>query len=190
MLEHVYNGATVYISRDNSTIGNFEEITGLRILDSDESVVRSSVNIDGINEDITYRGTLTLQNEDAKVLLEDANHQPLFTEKQYGKGKVYFLNYALETDLLDRKNAFSTNKYKIYQKVFDNILTEKTVVSENSYVGTTYHSGETDKYVVFINYSDKVQSLKLKWNKKCSYKLLYGDADRLDAGDACIMRIE
>ena len=99
--------------------------------------------------------------------------------------KGLFPELCFGNRFLDRKNASVQTNIR-FIKYLTTYL-KKTVVSENPYVGTT-HQWRDDKYVVFINYSDKVQSLKLKWNKSVVITALW-HADRLDAGTH-IMRIE
>lgn len=100
--ERVKNGTTLYISNDDAYLSEFQDLTGLRVLDS----ARSPAN--GWIYGLPYekRWQFFLETAGAVVLETDENDEPLFTRHTYGKGTVYYLNFPLEKSLLYQENAF------------------------------------------------------------------------------------
>ena len=171
LLLKVAEGATLYISNDSGNLAEFEKITGVHIFNSMKIPENCSMNLEG--EEISFSRTKRyyVKENDVEVLAKDNLDMPAFTQKSFGKGKVYYVNFPLESMLLEENFAFDTNRYKIYDKIFEDVKRSHPVYIGNSHVGMTCHyekitspsnsctesqSGDIC-YVVLINYSDKEQ---------------------------------
>lgn len=154
LLERVKEGAVLYISDDNGYLTDFESVTGLKIIDSNEAVCEG--NIDGLK--FKREKTLYAKPVKAQVIRAEENGNPMFTVNSFGKGKVYYLNFPLEKMLLSENEAFGKNYYKIYNKIFD--------TASNPALGITYHG----EYVVVINYTEQFE----KCPEFPGFKLIYG----------------
>ena len=106
---------------------------------------------------------------------------PVFTEYQYGKGKVFFLNMPVERYLSDKPGVFNnTDWYKIYQQAATDIVKKKVVVSTNPQIGVTLHKENEEKYIVCaINYSDTTQDTCLKVQEGWKLTPIYGNPDQI-----------
>lgn len=188
--ERVYDGATLYISLDDGILSDFNALTGTRIEDS--SLMNESGSIILDDEVISYSRARRYRIEvnGAKVLAFDNNGIPAITEYEYGKGKVFFVNFPLEKMLLNESNAFDTNRYMIYNKLFANTLSEKKIISQNKYVTLTEHIGEKEQYCVAINHSPFEQKPMFIFNNSKIEEILYGDIDKLQPFETVIFRIE
>ena len=141
LLERVKNGAVLYISNDNAYLTDFENVTGLKVIDSDESVCEGSFS--GLK--FKRERNLYLKPVGAQIIEAEEDGNPIFTVHSFGKGKVYYLNFPLEKMLLNEKEAFSKDYYKIYNKVFD--------TDSNPALGITDHGD----YIVVINYTENTE---------------------------------
>jgi hypothetical protein len=160
LLEKVKNGAVLYISNDDGNIGPyFPEFTGLNVISIKKSPVTDVVTIDDgtkkkIELELRTDKKLFLSAGKAKILGSDQSGNPAFTCMDYGKGKVYFLNYPLEKYLSTKSGAFDgpgkTNYYKIYSQLKNNIPSNKVVSAENTNIGITEHPLNPDKRVIIV----------------------------------------
>lgn len=62
---------------------------------------------------MSYRKSrvFNLTEMSAKVLSYSGNGNPIVSVNEYGKGKVYFVNFPLESMLLDTPDSHKTNYY-------------------------------------------------------------------------------
>ena len=154
LLERVKNGAVLYISNDNAYLTDFESVTGLKIIDSDENACEGSFS------ELKFKRerNLYLKSVDAQIIEAEEDGNPIFTIHSFGKGKIYYLNFPLEKMLLNEKEAFSKGYHKIYNKVFD--------TTSNPALGITNHG----EYIVVINYTANTE----KCPDFSGFKLIYG----------------
>lgn len=189
--QKVYDGATLYLSLDNAFLTEFEEFTGLEIEYSCKTGYEGYFQADG--EEIPYRKTnsYVVKETRAKVLSRDEKGIPVFTVADYGKGKVYVLNFPMESMLLDRPEAFEQPYSAVYRTVFNNKLKDKIVRTSNDYVAVTEHHSETGHYAVVINYSAQEQELKLRFKENWRIAdVLYGEIFKIGACNAVIIKLE
>ena len=189
--EKVKEGATLYISNDVGVLAGFEQLTGLHIEDSCAGRSGSLV-LDGetilFNRNRQYNTVATT----AEVLAYDDLGIPAVSINRYGKGKVIYVNFPLETMLLHKNEFTNENYYKIYRKVFAHVLAEQEAGTENPFIGLTFHP-EADGSVLCaaVNYSKEPQApsfvLKKGWKLE---KVLYGNEQEIPAFDACFFRIK
>ena len=126
----------------------------------------------------------------AAVLAEDENGAALITEAVYGKGRVLFVNFPLESMLLEDEHMARKGYQIIYRQLFKEVLQEKPVISENPMVSITLHQDENACYGVAINYSGQPQKTELHLKEGAGIKqVLYGDKEVIPPCDAVIFQL-
>lgn len=188
--QKVYRGATLYISVDNAILSDFETLMGLRVVDSYENTETSEVTVDGENIPFNRNRKFVLEEKGATVLAYDSEKNPTIAVNQYGEGRVYFVNFPLENNLVDRHNAFSGGEERIYRKVFADYIDRFTIRVKGENVFSTYHCKDESVFVVAVNHSDGEQRLDVKYNGYILEKIYYGDIEKIAAFDACVFKFK
>lgn len=189
--QRVYEGATVYISINNAVISEFEALAGLRINDSKTTYEEGTFEIFG--ESMSYRKSrvFNLTGTSAKVLAHSGNGNPIVSVNEYGKGKVYFVNFPLESMLLDTPDSHKTSYYKIYRDIFAEKIGSHIADSDCVCVGITEHAvSENQAYIVLVNYSGQEVKPNLRMN--FAYKTeetVYGNPDCIAPFDAAVIKV-
>lgn len=150
LIEKVYNGATLYISADCGMLPEFSKFTGVKNLDFDRSKNGGSFTLDGKNINYSRNCKHYIELCGAEVICEN-DDEIIFTKFNFGKGTVYYLNYPLEKNFINKSNAFDGDDYLIYKKVFAD--KKSVVATDNKYLAVTEHETLDGAIVVAINYS-------------------------------------
>ena len=191
------NGATVLFSDSEAAYTEIDKVFGFNSLGRVKKDLNDSVIIDGHKLDFRYGDAKILINPlEAKVLLRaEGDGNPLLTEHSYGKGKIYFLNFAIEEMLgngagkIDEPDKYPY--YLIYKKVFEKALKNRLVTTENPYISITQHKfDEKNAVIVAINSSDKTQKCGFNTDKVKNIEVLYGNTEELTKCEAVIMKVE
>ncbi|MBO5338978.1 MAG: cellulase family glycosylhydrolase [Clostridia bacterium] len=188
--EKVKNGATLYISLDDGILSGFEELCGVKVVDSFIHKTELSAELNGEVIEFEKARNLTLENVSAEVIAYDSENNPFITVNSYGKGKVYLVNAPIEASLIDKHNAFDKNTYKIYQAIFKKELDSYVAKSKNENVLLTLHEVENGYIVIAINHGGTDADFDLSIDS--SYKIdkfYYGNDEKINKYDACIFRI-
>lgn len=184
----VYEGAILYISSNNGIFSEFEELTGLRVEFSCVSPDQGVAEVEG--EKLLYRRPFRreLKAVRAEILLWDGSGRPLYSVSDYGKGRVYFLNFPVEEMLLAEDGGFDRSYFKLYELVAENILKSREIRKRNPYVGMTVHRRKEKDYVVLINYTDRVQETGFEIGEQYgSRQVLYGNSERIEPFGAAVV---
>ena len=176
--EKVRQGAALYISNDDGVLSGFEALCGLKVTDSGMYDDRRTVTIDGVVFPFTRKGRFILAPTTAEILAYDSEGDAAVCVNRSGAGKVYYVNFPLETMLLPQHDAFDTPYYKIYRTLFD--LEEK----DPRLALTVHPAGHGEEYRVYVNHSKEVLSVALPTDTKT----LYGDPKAIAPYDACVVR--
>ena len=185
--ERVRNGARLYISMDNGVLSEFEQLTGMRVVDSHESPESHSFSLDGKKFNFSTKRTYILDSLGADVLARDDNNNPVLSRYEYGKGSVTYLNFPLEENLIDGHNAFDGKDFELYKYIFKTKIDSYPVKLIADGVFTTLHEGDGRVYVVAINYSDSDSDIKIEPGKYKLSKVLYGSDKKVAAYDAALL---
>ena len=188
--QKVYHGATLYISNHDAILSGFQSFAGVRVRDSKTADESGSFMIDGKMMEYRRSRCFEIVSEEAEVLAYDENGLPLMTSAKYGNGKVIYLNYPLEKNLLDRYDAFSEDVYEMYQVLFQKSLEKHALRCDNKNVGVTLHCDGARCYAVLINYSS--EEIQLKTAIREDYKmvrLIKGNLETLAAFDTAIVEL-
>lgn len=190
----VKDGATLYISYDGGVLSEFADLTGLSVVDTSVKYVNGNIQLENEVVDFSknYNLKFTLMDDDTKVLAYDNCGEPIITVHKYGKGKVYFLNFPLESMLVNENNAFDSNKHLVYKFLLSaDAHKNRKVISENKFISITEHNIEDTCYVVAINYSENEQKpiFDIKGNRKIT-SVVYGDIEKIASYDATVFIIK
>ena len=103
------------------------------------------------------------------MLGQDNDNNPVFTCAEYGKGKVFFLNFRLETFLVEKPGVFHEQDAQPYWHIYDKIAEEaysrRLICKKDPMVGVTEHIiSDNSRMIVMINYSPsgRIVSFKIK----------------------------
>ena len=186
--KRVWDGATLYISCDNGRLAEYEDLTGMHICDTGVYTDTRHVNFAGADIEFTRNARFELESAGAEVLAYDSEGCPVISAYNYGKGKVYYVNFPLESMLLNKNDAFDSDNYKIYSELFADKINEHQIITDNKNIGVTIHESDDEVYCVAINYSDKEQIPEFKI--KGSVEIVYGNLEKIAPFDALIIKLK
>jgi hypothetical protein len=161
LLAKVFSGASLYISNDSALLSPFTEYSGVKVNTREKRSTADKVSLLGVGDNVALelKGSYRLAFEPvhAEVLGVDQAGNPAFTCAQYGQGKVFFLNYPLETYLLDKPGICHGDNCKpywlFYKLMKDRIASSKVVHTDMPNLGITEHPvNDAKRIVVAINY--------------------------------------
>lgn len=186
--KRVYDGATLYISNDNVYMPQFEQLTGLKVIDTDENSGSFKFNLAQNTFEAETEKRFILKSTSAEILAQYMENVVLARNK-YGSGEVYYLNFPLEKNLINKSYAFDNNYYQIYNYMFSGV--EHIAASDNPYIGITEHIDGNEGYIVAINYSGERQKVNLSINRSYGgFKIIKGNIDFIEAYDYAILKLE
>ena len=188
--QRVYDGADVYISVHTGILSEFESFTGLSVEDSYEFSESNSLLLDG--EEIKFKRfkNFILKPTTAKVLAYDKDNNPAITVNNYGKGRVFFVNFPLEDSLIDMHNGFDSNVSLVYKKLLGEYADRHPFTVKNNNIAVTYHKTENGYIAVLVNHSENNAKLELSFNGNWQVsKEFYGRKDEIKAFDACVLEL-
>lgn len=186
LLDKVYNGAVLYVSNGDAFFNKREEVFGASVISSEDTYDSGTFTFNGSVIPYERYCKVGIEPTTAQVLANDGNGKPIFTVNNFGKGKIYYLNFPLE-DMLSRQNhAFDGGAYKIYEYVLKELLEKKTVRKLNSKVGVT----ENGSIATVINYSNEpVKTGLYLQNGKRIGRIFRGNPDYLEPCDGAVFEI-
>jgi len=196
LLEKAEKGAKVFISNSCGSMCELTRITGLESLGRGKEKLSGSFEISDNRLDFTYGDAREdLRNVNAKVLIEAADGNIVLSEKDYGKGKIYYLNFPVEEMLWNAVGIINCPDekpyYLIYKLIADEFVKNRIVTSNNPFISVTQHKfDEKTAVIVAMNNSDKTQKCEFDFDKVKKYDVLYGNYDEIPKCDAVIMKVE
>ena len=191
LMEKVENGATVYFSIGNGLLAGCEKYLGLE----SKGMVETNTIIDAKLGDYTlpikYGTKYLMSSIGAEVLAQDKDGTVIFSRYKYGKGMVYFLNSAIESDISNVSEVINNLPYyRVYQTIAKEFLAKKPVKSNNSNISVTYHPvTEMQAIVVAINYSNIQLPADISFDDNIEVKLLYGNDEYIEPCDINIYEV-
>lgn len=190
ILKNVKDGATLYISNDNGYLAEFESFSGVHIKNSLIANEQISMNLCGENIESHREKRFIIEQNGAEIIAYDNIGLPIFTKYSYGNGTVYYLNFPLETSMLDENYAFNQNYYMIYNYIFKNCIDNKPLTCDNKFIGITYHFKENICYAVLINYTGEEQHFNIMVKSGFELSEVYGGTtSTLSPGEAVIITL-
>lgn len=172
LLNRVYEeGATLYISWDGALISEIEKITGLKVTSNKERRSPAAVHFEcGLDVSLSCPRRLDMQSVGAEVLAAESDLNPALSCNRYGKGKIYFLPFALEKSLVDEQGSLDCGAgqeyYKIYELIFRDSLKRRVISKSSPMFGLTEHSIDQNTCIVAaVNYGDSDAALQITLDK-------------------------
>ncbi|MDO8685350.1 MAG: hypothetical protein Q7J78_01615, partial [Clostridiales bacterium] len=160
LLSKVKEGAALYISHENGLLDRFEDLSGVRVETRERRNGGTSICMDKLEGNPVFYTSgpfrLKLNAVRAEVLGTEEDGNPAFTCADYGKGKVYFLSFPMESELANRPGSYDPGTapyYGIYKHIAAGIRNEKAVIKGSPFVGVTEHPIDScTRIVVAVNY--------------------------------------
>lgn len=190
LLKRVFDGADLYISIENAMLSEFESFSGLRVIDSYEHQENVTAEVLGKEIETTKYRNYIVEPTTAEVLAYDNNGNPFITKNHYGKGRVFFVNAAIEKNLLNKHHAFENNIHLIYQKVFEDCINNYPVKVSDKDLVLTYHPADDGAYVVILNHYNEKKEFTLELDGYTVDKVYYGENGKIKPFDACVIKIK
>ncbi|MBR5517893.1 MAG: cellulase family glycosylhydrolase [Clostridia bacterium] len=167
LMKRVENGAVLYISAATGFMRNLSTDFGFHINYREQIDCQKNVHLDDEEMTMFFNIQYNIDVEDAKVLATDDNGNPVFLQRDYGKGKLLFLMSPVENFVYGNTDAFEKNYYKIYSKIKEYMPTDKIVECDNPMVGVTEHIvNENERICVVTAYTDCETSVTLTAKKE------------------------
>lgn len=185
-------GATLYISNETGLLAEFNALAGVKVIDCECSSDRGEYDWNGEKIPYSRSRRLYMDATSAKVLAVDTDGNPLILENSLGKGKVIYVNYPLETSILNDKLAFEKkNFYLVYKKLFESKVKTHEVTSDNRFVGITLHPAEDGSiYCVAVNYSHDAQKSGISIDAAYEVaEVYYGNTEEIGGFDGAVFKI-
>ena len=189
--KRVFEGADLYLSVELGVLSEFESLSGLKILDSYEYAESGSAIINGKEINFTKARNYIFEPKTAEVLAYDDKGNPFFTFNKYGKGRIFFVNAPIESNLLPKHNAFSGNERAIYDVLAEKVRASYPVKVLGEDIVMTYHPDDNGGYVVLLNYYKDEKDFSLELNEGYSVeKVYYGENGKINPFDACVIKLK
>jgi len=190
----VRDGATAYFSVQTGEMTGFEEFFGLTSFGRGVNHRQRAVDFFGNALDIRQEREFLFKSVGAEVLATDEKGNVILARNKYGKGYVYLLNFPMERFLRDSCGILNAGKakpyYSIYQKIAEDILARKVMVSNQPDIGVTLHPvSDSECYAVAINYMNEQRRCDFRIADGFRLETLYGSDSEIDGCDMSIFKL-
>lgn len=171
--QNVENGATCYISADDTDLPNLREFCGMEIARRRKAISPMKCMIDGVALSLNCALEKKILLEGAEVVLADNDGNPLLLRNRYGKGLVFTLLFALEKALQDKLRALDEPWWKIYGMM----LAKKLVMCQrdSAIVLTEHHFDDAKVAVIAVNCSDEERRIVPELSEGWQITFTFGD---------------
>ncbi len=184
--EKVENGATLYVSNYDGFFTEQEEFFGFITRGVEEkSDVKGEMTINNKSIPYSYLQRRMLQATSAEVLKTDSENNPILLKNAYGKGNVFFLNFAMEEIMLSESYAFNKSRHEVFKYIFSDILATKKVISGHETAIVT----QGENLVTVVNFSGEAIDPKLTIRSEIT-EILYGNTSSLAPGEAVVFKVK
>ncbi len=183
----VYDGATLYVSNHDAFFTEFKEVFGLEVQYNEMLTgISGEFELSGKKIPYSYIQRRVMKPMGATVIASDPSGNPLISEFNYGKGKICFLNFPMEEEMLTESYAFAKNRHIIYEYAFKEILNNKPIRAEHPFATVTV-SGKT---VTVLNLSNEEIDPKLILKGVEVDKIYLNALDKIPPCDGCIFTVK
>lgn len=188
--KRVFDGADLYISIEGAVLSEFENLVGVKVIDSYEYTQSNTAKIDEESIGFSRIRNMLIESSGAEVIAYDNEGNPFITVNHYGKGKVFFVNAPIESSLLQKHNAFDGNIDVIYRKIFSKHINNLPIKLSDKEIIMTYHSTTDGAIIVALNHSELCKKFEVCLDSGYSIQeTYYGCIGEIDPFDACVFRI-
>ena len=186
LLEKVAAGAVLYVSNADAFFNRRESVFGATVISSEETYDKGTFTFNSSIIEYERNCKIEIKPTTAQVLANDENGKPIFTVNNFGKGKIFYLNFPLEDMLCGQNHAFDGEAYKIYEFVLNDLLEKKNVRKLNPKVGIT----ENGSVATVINYSNvPVNTGVYLQNGKRIGRIFRGNPQYLEPCDGAVFQV-
>ena len=161
LLRRVKEGASLYVSLGNALLSPFSSYTGVKVKTRCRRVGGDFVTFaDGTTANMWSEIKHQYEVTTAKVLAYTDDGNPALTVNEYGRGKIYFCAYPIESDAGCQNGVISGDcargLYRFYRECgLRN--PEKTAVSDSPFICVTEHiKSEDERILTVMNYRPEV----------------------------------
>jgi len=185
--EYVAEGATLFLSNADGFFSEIEEFFGFRIrFVESQSPVAGTFALNGKEIPYAYGQRRIIDPKGATVLAADSEGNPLLLQHTYGKGKVVFLNFPMEEQMLKESYAFEKGRHQLYATAFGDLLASKRVRAGHDKAIVI----EGERTVTLLNFSAETIRPQLQLNGVEIDTVAYGDPEELPPCGACVFTIK
>ena len=118
LLERVRNGATLYLSLNDTILSGIDDVFGAGVRDRRMTNDTPEFRFDaGFSFTLPRRIRYRMNSYGAEVLGREADGNPAFFRHRFGKGMVYLLNFPLEAAAANTIGGFETDAWKLYREI-------------------------------------------------------------------------
>ncbi len=188
LFDKVADGAVLYLSNDAAILREFKKYIGMELIDAENTETAGTFSFGGNTFPYSRHRTHHLAGAGAEILAADDRGEPMLTAFSLGKGKVFYLNFPMETALLDKSDVIGDRYAEIYRQLFWP-YTDKAVFTENPYLAVTEHVAPAGTYAVILNCADTRQAHELKTDRTLK-KVIRGNAAYTEPFDCSILLFE
>lgn len=146
VLARVRNGATMFISIDDTMPTRFRELFGCRVIDREARTAPAQVMLgDGVFS-IAAPYRMILQPEDCEVLATEDGGNPVMVRSEYGRGQIFLLTLPLELHLGAIPAVFDSDRLGAWRRFYletfaGKLLAGRRVRSNCPQLTLTEHDG-------------------------------------------------
>ncbi len=201
--EKIRGGATAFISLGGTGgHSHFLEVTGLETLDhhcEPQGVECTFAFKDRPQERLAVKDTHVRENavRSARVLAADDQGRPVVSVSEYGKGKVVYCNFAVETMGVEEGGCWTGSEinplYRVYECAAQVAGVKRRVRKSLPQVGITEHpQGDGRTVVVAINYEPQAVKCPLEIDGAVETVIrgsFEGDQLMIPANDAAVFMV-
>ena len=153
LLSRVKAGATLYLSLNDALLSPFYEYTGVKVITRSRRTRQNTAFVNGSEirsyGNIKYR----LRAEAARTLVSDDEGEPVLTEYDYDKGKVFFCAYPIELAAACEPGSVYGNHQSSYYQIYRALglrNPKKAAVCGSEFIGMCEHIVDDDTRLLTI----------------------------------------
>ena len=195
----VEDGATALVTKEQTWLTDFLEVTGNEIEYSCDEPWSTEVALPGGDERIRVAGARkqVVSSRRGTVVARDADGRPFMTESRLGKGRVVYVNAGIENMAASRSDCFSWKDpnpvYRIYAEAARLAGIARRVTKGLPCVGITEHPADGGRtWCVAVNYAPEAVACPISVRGAVG-RVFNGTFDgrrlSIKAGDAAVFEI-
>ena len=181
LLEKVRNGATLYLSYEESNLSRQKDVCGMELKYSRRT--SGDMKYDFVNFDMTLPCSVekVLDIQTAEILGKDSHDNPVFLKNRYGTGTVYALMLPLEKIIFENSGMFEKGCWQIYRTVLPK---ESLIATQNpDLIATEHFFDDTTVGVVLVNCSMDGACEQLEMADGWTVDKAYSECDECSLSD-------
>ena len=153
LLRAVENGATLLVTSDGGSLEPFNAVFGVDIAARYQATGELSLRGEkrGFETRCRAEFRIDLVNRDAEVLAVDADGNPAFTSRAYGKGRALFLAAPIERAASETPRAFlpgAPELHRFYSMAAEAAGVRRNVLRTNPFLTLTEHAVDAGTLLV------------------------------------------